>query len=125
MKVLLDTHMLLWWLSDDRRLPTPVADVVADGSVDVAVSAATVWEIGIKRALGKLRAPADLLEQIREQQFTPWPITLEDGAAAAELPRHHEDPFDRVIIAQARLRSATLASVDRRFGAYGVPLLET
>lgn len=125
MKVLLDTHMLLWWLSDDRRLPAPIADVLADGSVEVAVSAATVWEIGIKRALGKLRAPADLLGQIREQQFTPWPITLEDGAAAADLPRHHDDPVDRVLIAQAGLRSATLASVDRRFGAYGVPLIGT
>lgn len=124
MRLLLDTHVLLWWLGDDRRLPAAVAEAVADGTNEVAVSAATVWEIGIKRALGKLRAPDDLLGQICEQRFTPWPITLEDGATAGGLPRHHEDPFDRVLIAQAQLRAAVIATVDRRFRDYGVPLLE-
>lgn len=123
MIVLLDTHILLWWLSDDPRFPATVADVVANGAAEVAVSAATVWEIGIKRALGKLTAPDDLLDQIHGQGFTAWPITLEDGAAAADLPRLHDDPFDRVLIAQAQRRGATVASVDRRFADYRVPLL--
>lgn len=122
MTLLLDTHVLLWWLGDDSRLPGRVLTAVGDGSNEVAVSAATVWEIRIKRALGKLRAPDDLVDQVR-RQFTPWPITLEDGAAAGDLPRHHEDPFDRMLIAQALLRSATVASVDRWFPEYGVPVL--
>ncbi len=123
MRVLLDTHVLLWWLADDDRLPAAIADVVRDGTVDVAVSAATVWEISIKRALGKLHAPEDLLEQLMAQRFQPWPITLEDAVAAGGLPRHHDDPFDRMLIAQAQQRAALIATVDSRIAAYEVPVL--
>lgn len=123
MTLLLDTHILLWWLGDDPRLPWAVREVVAGGDVEVVVSAATVWEVGIERALGKLSALDDLLDEVGRQGFTGWPITLEDGAAAAHLPRHHDDPVDRVLIAQALRRGAEVASVDRRFGAYGVALL--
>lgn len=123
MTLLLDTHVLLWWLGDDPRLPADVAALVGDGAEEVAVSAATVWEIGIKRALGKLQAPDDLLEEVERSGFTPWQITPRDADAAGRLPRHHDDPFDRMLLAQAQQRGAALASVDRRFPAYGVRLL--
>ncbi len=122
MKVLLDSHVLLWWLFDDARLTDPAREVIADGADEVIVSAASVWEIGIKRALGKLVAPDDLPEQVQEAGFSGWPVTLDDARAAANLPRHHGDPFDRMLVAQARGRGAVLMSADRRLDDYDVNL---
>lgn len=123
MKLLLDTHILLWWLADDRRLPAAVRGAIIEPTTRVAVSAATAWEIGIKQALGKLEAPDDLEEQLAVARFTAVPVTIPDGLAAARLPRHHDDPFDRMLIAQAVTRDLMIATVDARFVHYGVPLL--
>ena len=125
MRLLLDTHVLLWWLADDARLRPDTRDAIADGDNEVAVSAATVWEVAIKGALGRLSAPEDLIGRIDTEDFTPWPMTFDDAQAAGELPGHHDDPFDRMLIAQARQRRATLASVDPSFGDYEVQLLRT
>lgn len=122
MKLLLDSHVLLWWLFDDDRLSEPAREMIADGAAEVIVSAASVWEIGIKRALSKLAAPDDLPEQLQSSGFTGWSITVDDARAAANLPRHHGDPFDRMLVAQARERGATLMSADRRLGDYEVEL---
>lgn len=89
----------------------------------VAVSAATAWEITIKRALGKLSMPDDLREQIETNEFVALPITIEDGIAAGSLPRYHNDPFDRMLIAQAQSGGWTVVTRDRRFAAYGVQIL--
>ena len=122
MKVLLDSHVLLWWLFEDDRLSDAAHEVIAEGADEVVVSAASVWEIGIKRALGKLAAPGDLPEQVATSGFTAWPMTVDDARAAANLPRHHGDPFDRMLVAQARERDATLMSADRVMADYDVDL---
>ena len=120
MTLLLDTHVLLWWLSDDERLPERMRDAIADGENEVYVSAASAWEMSIKAALGKLTVPEGLRAELREQGFTELPVTVEDGLAAGALPRHHDDPFDRMLIAQAARRGLQLLTVDRRFGDYDV-----
>ena len=120
MSLLLDTRVLLWWLGDDERLPTRMREAVADGENEVLVSAASAWEVSIKAALGKLTVPEGLRAELREQGFTELPVTVEDGLAAGALPRHHDDPFDRMLIAQAARRGLQLLTVDRRFGDYDV-----
>ncbi|MCI2237798.1 MULTISPECIES: type II toxin-antitoxin system VapC family toxin [Kineococcus] len=120
---LLDTHVLLWWLSDDERLPERMRAAVADGENEVFVSAASAWEMSIKAALGKLTVPDGLHEELERQGFTELPVTVDDGLAAGALPRHHDDPFDRMLIAQAARRGLRLLSVDRRFSDYDVRLL--
>jgi PIN domain nuclease of toxin-antitoxin system len=121
--LLLDTHVLLWWLSDDARLPERMRAAVADGENEVFVSAASAWEMSIEAALGKLTAPDGLREEMEQQGFTELPVTVDDGLAAGALPRHHDDPFDRMLIAQATRRGLQLLSVDRRFSDYDVRLL--
>jgi PIN domain nuclease of toxin-antitoxin system len=118
-RLLLDTQALLWWLGD-RELTKQARDAIADPSNVVAVSAATAWEIGIKKALGKLRAPDDLAAQLSDGGFTPLPISIAHGLAAGALPHHHDDPFDRMLIAQAMTEGLTLVTRDERFAAYGV-----
>ncbi|WP_432489702.1 type II toxin-antitoxin system VapC family toxin [Kineococcus sp. SYSU DK018] len=120
---LLDTHVLLWWLSDDERLPERMRAAVADGENEVFVSAASAWEMSIKAALGKLTVPDGLHEELERQGFTELPVTVDDGLAAGALPRHHDDPFGRMLIAQAARRGLRLLSVDRRFSDYDVRLL--
>lgn len=89
----------------------------------MAVSAASAWEIAIKRALGKLEAPDDLLAAIEANDFLSLPITLADGLAAGRLPPYHSDPFDRMLVAQARVEHFTIVSRDRRLAQYGVSIL--
>jgi len=122
MRLLLDTHALLWWLADEG-LTTPAQNAIADPGNLVLVSAATAWEISIKKALGKLAAPDDLERQVQAGGFSPLPISIAHGVAAGQLPRHHEDPFDRMLIAQALADGLTIVTRDKRFDAYGVALL--
>ena len=121
MRLLLDTHALLWWLADEG-LNAPAREAIADPANLVAVSAASAWEISIKKTLGKLTAPDDLEHQVQEGGFVALPISLAHGVAAGRLPRHHEDPFDRMLIAQAMAEGLTIVTRDKHFDAYGVPL---
>ncbi len=123
MSILLDTHVLLWWLADDERLPVPMRKAVSEPDMEVFVSAASAWEMSIKAALGRLEMPEGLREQLRDEGFSELPVTVEDGIAAGALPRHHDDPFDRMLIAQALRRDLLLLTVDRRFSDYKVRLL--
>ena len=123
MKVLLDTHILLWWLAGDDHLPAPAAVTIADPDTEVVVSAASAWEISIKQAAGRLDAPDDLLDAVAANDFGTLPITVDHAMAAGLLPAHHADPFDRMLIAQAQIEGFTLVSVDRRFSEYDVELL--
>ena len=123
MILLLDAHTVLWWLADDPTLDAAARSSIADPSSDVLVSAATVWEIGIKRGLGKLEAPEGLAEAIEATGFVGLPVTLADAEAAADLPGHHRDPFDRMLIAQASRLGAIVVTRDDAFRPYGVPLL--
>lgn len=114
---------LLWWLADDERLPERMRAAVADEENEVLVSAASAWEMSIKSALGKLSAPDGLREELKQQGFTELAVTVDDGLTAGGLPRHHDDPFDRMLIAQATRRGLQLLTVDRRFTDYDVRLL--
>ena len=122
MRLLLDTHVLLWWMAD-RRLSRRVHAAIASPANQVFVSAATAWEMSIKQALGRLDAPADLPAQLESNGFMALPITVAHGLAAGALPRHHDDPFDRMLIAQALVEDLTVASRDERFATYGVAVL--
>lgn len=123
MKVLLDTHILLWWLADDEQLPAPAAATIADPDTEVLVSAASAWEISIKQAAGQLDAPEDLLDAVAANYFETLPITADHAVAAGRLPAHHADPFDRMLIAQGQIEDLTVVSADRRFSEYEVELL--
>lgn len=124
MRLLLDTHALLWWLADEG-LTDQARDAIADPANLVMVSAATAWEISIKKALGKLSAPDDLERQIDESGFASLPIGVTHGIAAGQLPRHHDDPFDRMLIAQAYAEGLTIVTRDKRFADYNVAMLRT
>lgn len=123
MRLLLDTHALLWWLADDPALSHDATAAIADPHSSVFVSAATAWEIAIKQALGKLEAPSDLERQLELNRFESLAITVSHASAAGTLPRHHDDPFDRMLVAQALAEGLTVVTRDPRIGRYGVPTL--
>ena len=120
---MLDAHALLWWLDDDPTLDRAARASIADPANDVVVSAATVWELEIKRAMGKLEAPADLLQVLDAEEFDCLPILGEDAIHAAALPMHHRDPFDRMLLAQAFRLDAVVVSRDQAYAAYDVAVL--
>ena len=122
MNLLLDTHILLWWLSGSRRLHKAARNALAD-SPRAYVSAATVWEIAIKIALGKLEFRGEMAEQLAINNMLSLGVTVAHAVAAGALPAHHSDPFDRMLIAQAQLESLTLMTHDARLGDYDVPVL--
>lgn len=123
MRLLLDTHAFLWWLQDDPRLSPPARKAIADRATIVHVSAASVWEAAIKSSLGKLRTDADLSEEIPANGFVELAVSAQHAWRAGRLPRHHEDPFDRILVAQAALEELTILTYDPAFRKYGVPLL--
>jgi len=122
-RLLLDTHALLWWLADDVSLAPAAREAISTPDALVAVSAASAWEISIKKALGKLEAPSDLDTQIVHHQFTPLAITIAHALAAGSLPGHHHDPFDRMLVAQAQAEGLTIVTRDPRLALYGVATL--
>ena len=113
MTLLLDTHVFLWWLDDPLLLSKAARKAISDGKNTVYVSAAVAWEIAIKRALGKLDAPDDLEAVMTANRFQPLPVTIPHALAVGSLPPHHRDPFDRLLIAQARHEGLKLVSRDR------------
>jgi PIN domain nuclease of toxin-antitoxin system len=121
--LLLDTHILPWWLADDTLLPAAARDAVVSPDNSIVISAATAWEIAIKKAAGRLDSPDDLIEAVDANDFDTLPITAAHALSAGSLPAHHSDPFDRMLIAQARTEGLTLVSVDSRFARYDVELL--
>ncbi len=123
MKLLLDTHAALWWLADDKRLGQDATRYLNDDSNRVLLSAVVVWEVAIKRSLGKLQAPVDLASTLIAAGVQPLPITLDHAAAVEVLPWHHRDPFDRMLVVQALAENATIVSQDARLQEYGVPLI--
>lgn len=123
MILLLDAHAVLWWLADDPDLATEARSAMADPANEVLVSAATVWEIAIKRALGKLDAPDGLTDALGDVGFGVLPITGTDAERAGALPPHHRDPFDRMLVAQGQRVGAILVSRDAVFAEYGVDVL--
>ena len=122
MRLLLDTHVLIWWIAH-QPLSEEAGEAIADETTEVLVSAASIWEAEIKAASGKLKMRADLVDQARLNDFTELAVTFQHATAAARLPRHHGDPFDRMLIAQAQLEGFTVVTRDPAFRDYNVPLL--
>jgi PIN domain nuclease of toxin-antitoxin system len=120
MAYLLDTHILLWWLDDSPRLSRETREFLGSPRRTFFVSSATAWEIAIKKRLGKLSAPEDLEEAIKANGFESLPITIPHALATGTLPLHHEDPFDRMLIAQASVERLILVTHDRSFARYSV-----
>jgi PIN domain nuclease of toxin-antitoxin system len=120
MKLLLDTHAFLWWDSNDARLPAALHSAIASPQNEVFFSAASVWEIAIKRASGKLIFEGSVQESILAHDFLPLPITVEQAELAGSLPQLHRDPFDRLLVAQAQLEGLVLVSVDEQILRYRV-----
>jgi PIN domain nuclease of toxin-antitoxin system len=121
--LLLDAHTLLWWLADDATLSRPARAAIRSPLNDVLVSAASVWEIEIKRALGKLEAPDGLIDAIGTAGFGSVSITPTDATRAGRLPPHHRDPFDRMLVAQATRLDAIVVTRDPSFAPYDVEVL--
>jgi PIN domain nuclease of toxin-antitoxin system len=121
--LLLDAHAVLWWLADDPTLQPAARSAIADPTNEVLVSAATIWDVAIKRALGKLDAPTGLAAACEEAGFGVLPITGDDGEQAGALPAHHRDPFDRMLVVQAARVGALVVSRDGVFAAYGADVL--
>lgn len=125
MRYLLDTHVLLWWIADDPKLRTDTRATITDPSYEVAVSVASIWEAAIKRAVGKLRFETPvLLDTLNRGGIRVLSITAEHALAAGDLPRHHHDPFDRMLVAQALAEGLTLISRDARLRSYEVAIVE-
>ncbi len=123
MRLLLDTHTLLWWRDDSPRLSSRARSEIADATNEILVSVATLWEISIKRVLGKLSFPDDLEEVVREESFGLVPISFQHLRRLEILPGLHRDPFDRMLVAQALTEGVPLVTNDRALLAYGAPTL--
>jgi PIN domain nuclease of toxin-antitoxin system len=126
MNLLLDTHVFLWAVDNDPQLSSAARAAIIDGNNLVFVSAATAWEIAIKKATGKLTLPqGNYLDELRAHRFTPLDITTEHALAVEHLPPYHKDPFDRLLIAQAQIEKLVLVTADARIKQYAIQIIET
>ncbi|GBQ22680.1 pilus retraction motor protein PilT [Gluconacetobacter sacchari DSM 12717] len=124
MKVLLDTHALLWWLSDSEKLGPAAREIIADPAHDILVSVVSLWEIAIKIRIGKLGADLnEITDAIPAEGFTLLPITPEHLKVLMGLPMHHRDPFDHLLIAQSMNEQASFLSEDGNISHYAVTLI--
>ena len=123
MSLLLDTHVLLWLLAgEQRRFGPDTLQALRDRAA--VVSAATVWEIAIKRRLGKLQAPSNLVDTVAAAGLRLLSITAVHAEHVADLPDLHRDPFDRILVAQATVENLTIITADEAVGAYGVSVID-
>lgn len=122
-RLLLDTHAFIWWIMGDQALGPRAREAIADTGNEVYVSAASIWEMSIKRQLGKLSAPEDLEAVVERSGFSPLVIEMFHAQQAGALPSHHRDPFDRMLLAQAQAEGLTIVTQDSAFPAHGVRLM--
>ena len=119
MRILLDTHLLLWWLEASPSLSAEARELIRDPQNTMFVSAVSLWEIWLKQSLGKLRLPVDFTEKLRAEFFESLPLTASQTQQVSLLPWHHRDPFDRMLVAQALVEKLTLLTADDALAAYG------
>ena len=124
MRLLLDTNALIWTLRNDPTLDAQAREAIDDPDNEVFVSAVSVWEISIKRSMGKLDVPMDFVERIRNADYIRLLVNFEHAELAGRLPMHHRDPFDRMLVAQAQVEDLVLATRDRNMARYGVEVME-
>lgn len=122
MRILLDSHVALWWLEDNTRLGSRCRRAIETAD-QAFFSAVTPWELGIKRALGKLEMPEGLTDALVSGGFLPLATSAEHAEVAPALPAHHRDPFDRMLVAQAQVESLTLATADVVFDEYDIQVI--
>jgi PIN domain nuclease of toxin-antitoxin system len=120
LRLLLDTHVLLWWATDETRLPPSWRQLIGDSTNAVFVSSVSVAEIAIKASLGKLTAPKDLQADLVDEGFEELSLNFDHAAMLRDLPWHHRDPFDRMLIAQALVEGLPVATMDPHFASYGI-----
>lgn len=127
MKVLLDTQVFLWWVTNDARLSSRARDLISNGENEVMLSAASGWEIAIKSRLGKIQLPADperfVPEQLMSNSFSGLPVLLDHALRVCALPDHHRDPFDRMLVAQGQLEHLPIITADSQIGKYDVEVI--
>ena len=127
MRVLLDTHTFLWWISNDTRLSSRVCKIISNGNNELLLSAASGWEIAIKVRLGRLQLPYEperfILEQLATNAIQSLPIKMSHALHTYSLPIHHRDPFDRIIIAQAQLEGLPILTSDPQIAKYKVEII--
>lgn len=123
-RLLLDTHVLIWWLNGDPQLGETAKQAIGDEKNEVYVSAATTWEMSIKKQLGKLLAPEDIEQKVELAGFSKLSVSLFHGEQAGSLPLHHKDPFDRMLIAQAQSEGLVIVTKDEYFPDYGIRLMD-
>jgi PIN domain nuclease of toxin-antitoxin system len=123
-RLLLDTHVWLWWQADDSRLGSVARKAIAS-AFEVRLSVVSAWEIQIKRSVGKLTLPRgfSVAEEIERDGFVALPIEMEHAAGVLTLPAHHRDPFDRMLVSQALAEGLTLVTADPQLEGYGVALM--
>ena len=122
-RLLLDTHVLLWWLADNARIGPKTVERISDMRNEIFVSAVTSWEIAIKKKIGKLEAPDNIDGIVEDEGFSKLPVTLHHGEIAGGLPLHHKDPFDRMLVAQAKTEALYLLTDDGSIRRYDVPVI--
>jgi PIN domain nuclease of toxin-antitoxin system len=119
LRILIDTHLLLWWLGKAPSLSEPARRLISEPENTVFVSAVTLWEIWLKESLGKLRLPVDFDTRMAAESFESLPLSAKHARQVALLPWHHRDPFDRMLVAQAQAEDLMLLTADNRLTPYG------
>jgi PIN domain nuclease of toxin-antitoxin system len=122
MELLLDTHAFLWWMEGGSALSAQALAAIESPASTVYLSAASAWDISIKHAKGRLETPNDLTGALDASAFRELPVTVEHAEAVGSLPQHHVDPFDRILVAQAKVEGLTIITRDPALAAYGVPV---
>ncbi|MBD2310059.1 type II toxin-antitoxin system VapC family toxin [Chroococcidiopsis sp. FACHB-1243] len=124
MKILIDTHVFIWWTSNVKMLSSRVGDLLLDPNTEVVLSVVSVWEMQIKSSLGKLQFKTTLRElvqdEINQNHIEILPLSLSHIYTLNDLPQHHRDPFDRILIAQSMEAGLQIVSIDEKFDAYGI-----
>jgi len=127
MKILLDTHTFLWWITQDPRLSTDAREIIGYGENEVFISAATGWEIAIKTQLGRLKLPGEpqdfVISQLKVNTMVSLPIEMRHALHISKLPNYHRDPFDRILVAQAQLENLPILSADPDIKKYDVKVI--
>ena len=127
MKALLDTHIFLWWIADDPRLSSRIRQIISNGDNVLYLSAASGWEIAIKARLGKLKLPANppsfIAGQLANNAITPLPVEMSHALHVYTLPDYHRDPFDRLLVAQARIENLPILTADPQIARYSVKVI--
>lgn len=124
MQYLLDTHVILWWITTPKKISAKAQKIIKDKSNSVFLSSASFWEMAIKKSIGRLTLPHNLIETVTLEGFKILPITPEDGLGVADLPSIHADPFDRLLIIQAKLRDLVIITRDEKISEYPVVTIE-